>query len=102
LIESSGASREKIETFERSYENVMQNEVRSEDEAEDVKFVATNITNHRKFEIKTADVVVKVSPEQSHLVETRVIDGIPYLMIQINEHVELNGIAVRPDVSKNE
>lgn len=101
IFESSGISSDKLETFDRSFDNVVHNESDNpESSGDDVKFVATNITNHRNLEIKTADVTVKVSPEQSHMVETRIIDGIPYLMIQINEHVELNGVPVRPDNPK--
>lgn len=101
IFESSGMSSDKLETFDRSFEHIIHNESDNPDSSDnDIKFVATNITNHRNLEIKTADVTVKVSPEQSHLVETRMIDGIPYLMIQINEHVELNGVPVRPDDPK--
>ncbi len=92
LFANSGISDEKLEDFDRNYDNVIE---------EETSFVATNITNARSLEIKTADVVVKVSPERSDLVETKIIDGVPYLMIQINEHVELNGVMVKPtDVSK--
>lgn len=103
IFEGSGISGDKLETFDRSFDHIIHNESDNPDSSgEDVKFVATNITNHRNLEIKTADVTVKVNPEQSHLVETKIIDGIPYLMIRINEHVELNGVPVRPDEPKLE
>lgn len=56
--------------------------------------VASNITNTRKFEIKTPDVVIHVEPDKVELVETRIIDGRKCLVIPM-EDVEINGIRVR-------
>lgn len=101
IIENSGVSDTKLETFDRSFEKIINTEADNTSvDSDDVKFVATNITNQRNLEIKTTDVVVKVSPEQAHHVETRIIDGIPYLMIQINGNIELNGVIVNPDNPK--
>ena len=55
---------------------------------------ATNIVETRKFEIKSPAVVVKVKPDRTDLVDTRIIDGIPYLTIRIEDMVEVNGIPV--------
>ena len=66
--------------------------------------LASNIANTRKFEIKTPDVVVQVKPDRTDLVETRVIDGAPYLLIALSDSVEVNGIDVRmpsADISGN-
>ena len=57
-----------------------------------------NIT--RKFEVKTPDVVVKVNPERTDLVETMEIEGKQYLVIQIDEHLEVNGISVNPETGE--
>ena len=56
--------------------------------------VASNITNTRKFEIKTPDVVIHVAPDRADLVETRIIDGRKCLVIPMESEVELNGIRV--------
>ena len=63
--------------------------------------VASNITNTRKFEIKTPDVVIHVEPEKVELVETRIIDGRKCLVIPM-EDVEINGIRVRMGNDGNE
>ena len=56
----------------------------------------------RKFEIKSPDVVVKVKPDRTDLVDTRIIDGVPYLVIKISDTVEVNGIPVRfPEAEMN-
>ena len=53
-----------------------------------------NITNTRKFEIKTPDVVIHVAPDRAELVETRIIDGRKCLVIPMESEIELNGIRV--------
>lgn len=58
--------------------------------------MAANIAETRKFEVKTPDVVVKVNPERTDLVETMEIEGKQYLVIQIDEHLEVNGISSIP------
>ena len=39
---------------------------------------------------------IKVAPDKMDLVEHRMIDGRPCLVIGLSEYVEVNGIAVRP------
>ena len=56
--------------------------------------MASNITNTKKFEIKTPDVVIHVAPDRADLVETRIIDGRKCLVIPMESEVELNGIRV--------
>ena len=38
---------------------------------------------------------MSVDPECSYLVETRVIDGKKYILIPVEEDVEINGLPVR-------
>ena len=101
IFTHSGISNEKLEVFDKNYEHALSEKGDvSVDDIQNTSFVATNITNPRNLEIKTADVVIKVSPDKSDLVKTKMIDGIPYLMIQVSEHIELNGVPVRPDMTK--
>ena len=53
-----------------------------------------NIVDIRHFEIKTGEIKISVSPDQSFLVETREIDGKKYIMVPASE-VELNGLPVK-------
>lgn len=86
LLLQSGADREKLEDFEMQYEACA---------GGDAPLMVSNVTNTKKFEIKTPDVVITVNPERTDLVETQIIDGRKYLMIPVDDQVELNGIAVR-------
>ena len=55
---------------------------------------ATNVANTKTFEVKTPDVVIKVNPERTDLVETMEIDGRKCIVIQISDQVEVNGIPI--------
>ena len=53
-----------------------------------------NIIDKKKFELKTPDVVIKVDPARSDLIETRIIGGVKYIMICADENVEVNGVNI--------
>jgi len=54
-----------------------------------------NIINSKTFEISTPDVSIKVNPERSDLIETRIIDGVKYILICADENVEVNGVNIQ-------
>ncbi len=56
---------------------------------------AAAVSSPKSFQLKTPDVVIRVSPSRSDLVETRIIDGHPYILIRAEEGVEVNGVNVR-------
>ena len=53
-----------------------------------------NIINEKRFEIKTPDVSIKVAPDRTDLIETRVIGGVKYILINAEEDVEVNGVSI--------
>lgn len=93
LLANSGVETEKLENFEKSYE---------ETTVSPAPMMASNIANTRKFEVKTPDVTIQVNPGRSDLVETKIIDGKPCLVIAINDAVEVNGIPVRIPLPETE
>lgn len=86
LLENSGITEEKIESFDTNFDHIA---------GEKAEFLVTNIAETRKFSIETPDVVIKVKPERTDLVETKVIDGKQCLVIEINDQIEVNGVPVR-------
>ena len=86
VFEKSGVSSEKMESFDQNYE---------ETAGEKTSLLATNITETKKFQIETPDIVIKVNPERADLIETRVIDGRQCLVIAVDDHIEVNGVNVR-------
>ena len=85
LFEDCGVEEEKLESFDEQYEIAA---------GEKASLMASNLTNTRRFEIKTPDVVIHVQPDRADLVETRVIDGRRCLVIPMEDNVEVNGIRV--------
>ena len=53
-----------------------------------------NIINHKKIEISTPDVIIKVAPDRGDLIETRVLGGVEYILIRADESVEVNGVDI--------
>ena len=86
IFEQSGVSAEKMENFDRNYE---------ENAGEKTSLLASNIAETRKFNIETPDIIIKVNPDRADLVETRIIDGRQCLVIPVDDHIEVNGINVR-------
>lgn len=86
VFEKSGVSSEKMECFDQNYEEAA---------GEKTSLLATNITETKKFQIETPDIVIKVNPERADLIETRVIDGRQCLVIAVDDHIEVNGVNVR-------
>lgn len=60
----------------------------------DAELHPKNIINNKRFEITTPDVSIRVSPERSDLVQTRVIGGVKYILICADENVEVNGVPI--------
>lgn len=53
-----------------------------------------NIIDAKKFCVETPEIKISVAPENSYMIETRVIDGRKYLLIPADTGVEVNGISV--------
>ena len=60
----------------------------------DAQLHPKNIIDNKRFEIKTPDVSIQVSPERSDLIETRIIGGIKYILICADDSVEVNGVPI--------
>ena len=86
VLAGSGVSNERLAQFERHYD---------ETAGETTSLLASNVMNTRTFEVKTPDVVIKVNPERTDLIETKVIGGRECLVIQLGGNVVVNGITVR-------
>ena len=107
LLSDSGVSDEKLSTFDESYNKVISavNPPEPEESSDDPEVVvprersavmyASNIASTRAFEVKTPDVIIKVNPERTDLVETMEIDGRKCIVIQISDQVEVNGIPIK-------
>lgn len=93
ILADSGVANDKLADFDKYYE---------ETAGEDTPLFMNNVMNTRSFEVKTPDVVVKVNPERTDLIETRTIDGRECLVIALDGSVEVNGINVRRGIPSEE
>ena len=85
VLSSCGISEEKISKFSVEYDEAFGFEA---------DLPPKNIIDNKHFELKTPDVVIKVDPTRSDLIETRVIGGVKYIMICADEDVEVNGVNI--------
>ena len=81
-----GVPEENIEQFEEKFDKGF---------GQNAALSPRNIVETNKFELKTPDVVIKVNPARTDLVETRVIDGVRYVLVRADGGVEVNGIDVK-------
>lgn len=86
VFEQSGVSSEKMESFDQNYK---------ETAGEKTSLLAENITETKKFQIETPDIVIKVNPGRTDLVDTMVVNGRKCLVIAVDDSLEVNGIPVR-------
>lgn len=85
VLKECGVPKERIETFETRYD---------EELGERAALAAQNIVDVKKFEMRTSDVVIHCSPDRSDLIETRVIDGVPYILVRATDDVRVNGMKI--------
>lgn len=81
----SGVSEEAMEQFETIYEQLM--------DGKETLF-AENVMDTKKLEVTLPDVCIKVKPDRTDLVETRVLNGRKYFVIPADGSVEINGLDV--------
>ena len=91
VLANSGVANEKLENFDRLYDAAAGSQT---------SLVATNVISTKTFEVKTPDVVIKVSPDRLDLIETKEIDGRKCLVIDLGSSVEVNGISVRTSLDE--
>lgn len=85
MLTACGVSGENVERFSEQY---------TQEFGEDVSLSPRNLVETKKFEVTTPEVTIRVSPESSDIIETRVIDGVPYILIRASDGVEVNGVPV--------
>lgn len=85
VLEYCGVDEEHINTFAEKYDSEF---------GADMQLSPKNIVDVKKFEVSTPDVTIKVNPERKDLVQTKIIDGVKYIMIRADESVEVNGVNI--------
>ncbi len=85
MLSFTGVPEERIDTFEEKFDNAF---------GAGATLAPRNLVDVKRFELKTPDVLIRVNPDKASLVETRVIDGVRYVLVRADEGVEVNGVDV--------
>ena len=85
LLRFGGANEETVSAFAESFK---------ENFGENTAIPPANIIDTKKFEVKTEGITLKVNPEHSELVSTRIIDGTKCILIRADNDIVVNGIKI--------
>lgn len=85
VLEGCGVSQEHVAKFSVDFEQAF---------GLDAEVYPANIIDTKKIEIKTPDVSIKVAADRGDLIQTRVLGGVKYILIQADENVEVNGVNI--------
>ena len=85
VLRSSGVDEERINDFKKSYDDTF---------GEKTLLNQKNLLDVKQFEVNMPDVSIRINPGRSGLVDTRVIDGVKYIVIRADESVEVNGVQI--------
>ena len=86
ILSSCGVKEEHVTDFDKKYDEAF---------GENAELSPVNIIDKNSFQLRTPDVIVKVDPTKSDVVETRVIDGTKYILIRADNDVEVNGVNIK-------
>ena len=86
MLRYCGISEEKIEAFEKSFDECF---------GENAEISPKNLSNTKQLQIETPEVTVKVNAGCTSSVETRIIDGVKYILIRADEDVTVNGVSIK-------
>ena len=90
IFASSGVANDRMEIFGQCFDDIV---------GKDTKLMLSNIYSNRGFEVKAQAVTVKVNPERTDLVGTKVIDGRKCLVIELDgKALEEDGLPLSDDI----
>ena len=85
ILQAGGIPEEKAAAFEERF---------AEEFGKNADLSPKNIIDPKKLEVVTPDVSIKVAPDKGDLLQTRILGGVPYILIRADESVEVNGVPV--------
>ena len=86
MLRHLGVPEERVEAFEEKYR---------EEFGENAELLPKNIADSKQLKVETPEVSIKVAPGYGDLVETRVIDGVRYVLVRADGDVSVNGVSIR-------
>ncbi len=85
ILRYSGVSDEKVEKFEQKFDEAF---------GKNAELNPKNIADAKTLTVKTEEMSVKVAAGHTNVLETRIIDGVKYILIRADGEVEVNGVSI--------
>lgn len=85
VLTSCGVEEARLAAFEEEYDGTF---------GADAEICPRNLVDVKQMEVRTPHVTIRVNPERSDLIATRMINGARYILIRAEEGVEVNGVSV--------
>lgn len=85
MLRYSGVAEEKVEAFGEKYDEVF---------GKDARLNPKNIADAKTLTVKTPEMNLKVAAGHSSVLETKIIDGVKYILIRADGDVEVNGVNI--------
>lgn len=85
VLESCGIPERRVSAFEEKFEAAF---------GAEVELRPQNLIDKKPLEVRTPDVFIRVNPEREGLIETRIIDGVKYILIQAGDTIEVDGVNI--------
>lgn len=85
VLKSCGVSDSNVSAFDEKFDAEF---------GADANISPQNIIDTKKFEVSSPNVKIEVNPEHSDLLETRIIDGAKYVLIRVEDGIEVNGVNI--------
>lgn len=86
MLRYCGISEDKVEAFEKGF---------AESFGEDAEIPPSNLARTKQLQIETPEVTVKVNAGHSEVVQSRIIDGVKYILIRADNDITVNGVSIQ-------
>ena len=86
MLRYCGVSEEKVEAFEKGFD---------ESFGENAEIPPSNLARTKQLQIETPEVTVKVNAGHSEVVQSRIIDGVKYILIRADNDITVNGVSIQ-------
>ena len=86
MLRFCGIPEDKVEAFEKGFD---------ESFGENAEIPPSNLSSTKQLQIETPEVTVKVNAGCTDLVQSKIIDGVKYILIRADNDITVNGINIK-------
>lgn len=86
VLATCGVGEQELQEFDEQY---------TQSFGADTQLSPTNLVNTKQMELRSDYIQIKVDAERTDLIQTRVINGVKYVMIQVEDGVLVNGVNIQ-------